>query len=138
MMTLRSFAATLVVALLALQAGPGTAQHVYAPQTPVPPEVAIVSPADSEVVHNNLGAVVVSLAARELEPDEELVLLLDDEEVARDHALPEFVVLSDLERGPHRLQVLIVDADGDVVAESPVSSFHMWKASRLMRRGNGV
>jgi hypothetical protein len=137
-MSLRTLAGTVVAALLVVLAGPGAAQHIHTPQTPVAPEVVIVAPADSEVVHNNLGAVVVSLAARELEPGEEIVLLLDDEEVARDHALPEFIVLNNLDRGPHRLQVLIVDADGDVVAESPVSSFHIWKASRLMRRGDAV
>jgi hypothetical protein len=131
-MTIRTLAA-LLVTLLATWAAPGAAQQFYVPQEPEEPEVAIISPAHDEMVHNNLGSVVVNLAVRELEEDEEIVLLLDDEEVARDHALPSFIVLNDLNRGTHQLQVLIVDGDGEVVAESAMSTFHVWKASRLLR-----
>ena len=125
--------AVFLVALLLQVATPGSAQQFVTPQTPEPPEVAILAPADSEMIHNNNGSVIVTLAARELEPDEELVLLLDQREVARDHSAPAFIVLNDIERGTHELQVRIVDDEDEVVAESPVSTFHVWKASRLFR-----
>jgi len=124
----------LLLCAIGLQwAAPGSAQQIYTPATPVEPEIAILAPADSETVYDNNGRVVVNLAVRELEPDEEIVLLLDQEEVARDSNPPAFIVLNDLNRGTHQLQVRIVDGDGDVVAESQVSSFFVWKASRLFR-----
>jgi hypothetical protein len=114
-------------------AAPGSAQQVYSPGPQEAPEVAILAPAHDEMVYDNNGRVVVNLAVRELEPDEEIVLLLDQEEVARDSNPPAFIVLNQLNRGTHQLQVQIVDGDGDVVAESQVSSFYVWKASRLFR-----
>jgi hypothetical protein len=114
-------------------AAPGSAQQIYSPGPVVEAEVAILAPANSEMIYDNNGRVVVNLAVRELEDDEEIVLLLDQEEVARDSNPPAFIVLNDLNRGPHQLQVRIVDGEGDVVAESQVSSFYVWKASRLFR-----
>jgi hypothetical protein len=128
----------LLIGLLAgaLASGSG-AQQFFTPQAPEQPEVQILAPADSEMIYNT-GSVVVNLAVRELEEDEELVLLLDDEEVARNATPPSFIVLNDLERGEHQLQVLIVDGDGEVVAESPVSTFYVFKASRLLRKGGAT
>ena len=114
-------------------AAPGSAQQIDSPGPQPEREIAIVAPADSEMVYDNNGRVVVNLAVRELEPDEEIVLLLDHEEVARDSTAPEYIVLNHLDRGTHHLQVRIVDGDGDVVAESQVSVFYVWKASRLFR-----
>lgn len=131
-----TFARRLVPLLCAIGlqwAAPGSAQQIYSPGPQAEREIAVLSPADSEMVYDNNGRVVVNLAVRELESDEEIVLLLDHEEVARDGNAPAFIVLNHLDRGTHHLQVRIVDGDGDVVAESPVSVFYVWKASRLFR-----
>lgn len=131
--TLARGLAPLLCAIGLQWAAPGSAQQLYSPGPAVEPEVAILAPANSEMIYDNNGRVVVNLAVRELEDDEEIVLLLDEEEVARDSNPPAFIVLNDLNRGHHQLQVRIVDGDGDVVAESQVSSFYVWKASRLFR-----
>lgn len=95
--------------------------------------VAVTRPAPGEVVHDNAGRVSVAVA---LEDDAVLPrgyairLLLDGAPAAPDHRGGRFE-LAGVERGEHRLQAMIVDEDGRVLARSPSVDFTVWRASRL-------
>lgn len=95
--------------------------------------VTVTRPAPGEVVHDNAGRVNVAVA---LEDDAVLPrgyairLLLDGAPAAPDRRARSFE-LEGVDRGEHRLQAMIVDEDGRVLARSPSVDFTVWRASRL-------
>jgi len=103
------------------------------PQPAAPPAAAetagytqlhIVSPANDEPLRENNGQVNVELAiSPALKPGHRLRLLLDGQVVA-EGTDPHFQ-LDNVDRGTHQLQVDVVSADGQVLLESPVTTFHL-------------
>jgi hypothetical protein len=112
----RSRAAAAAAALLALVAGSGLAANI-----------AITSPAQEETVHDNSGKVTVTVDAVP-GPRERVRLLIDGKPAAPDSRRGTFA-LSGIDRGEHRLQAQLLDADDRVVAESAPVTFYMWQAS---------
>jgi hypothetical protein len=99
--------------------------------------LVITRPAPAEVVHDNAGRVGVAVAIEDgaaLPPGYALRLLLDGVPAAPDRRTPAFE-LEGVERGEHRLQALIVDADGRVLTRSPSVDFTVWRASRQQPGG---
>lgn len=95
--------------------------------------VTVTRPAPGEVVHDNAGRVSVAVALEDgavLPRGYAIRLLLDGAPAAPDRRGPSFE-LEGVERGEHRLQAMIVDADGRVLARSPSVDFTLWRASRL-------
>jgi hypothetical protein len=91
-------------------------------------DIGIASPAHEETVHDNAGNVAVTVDAAP-GPDQTIRLLVDGEPAAPDSRGTRFE-LRGIDRGEHRLQAQLLDADGRVVAESPPVTFFMWQASR--------
>ena len=95
--------------------------------------VTVTRPAPGEVVHDNAGRVSVAVALEDnavLPRGYAIRLLLDGAPAAPDHRGGSFE-LEGVERGEHRLQAMIVDEDGRVLARSPSVDFTVWRASRL-------
>jgi len=95
--------------------------------------LAITSPTAKQTLHDNSGNVSVSVALEDgavLPKGYRIRLLLDGQPAAADARATSFD-LSGVERGSHRLQALIVDARGRVIARSEPVTFYMRQASRL-------
>jgi hypothetical protein len=100
------------------------------PASPALPTITITSPAGEDTVHSNTGEVNVAVAvAPRLQPKQTIVITLDDREVAR--GARRTVRLTGVDRGTHLLQAKLFDAQGNLLAESDVVTFHLWHASRL-------
>jgi len=94
--------------------------------------VRIIVPQDDATVHDNEGnldvAVEVSPPLRS-DAGDHIVLLLDGRVVASGADLR--IRLTEMDRGIHTLQAQVATADGALLLASPVTSFYMWRASRL-------
>jgi hypothetical protein len=95
-------------------------------------ELRIVRPAPDEVVHSNIGTVVVVVAGAP--PRTLLQPVLDGEARGQPQTAPAFE-LQGVHRGTHELSVVPVDGAGRTAAQSPSVRFHVWQASRLQPRG---
>lgn len=94
--------------------------------------VRIIVPQHDATVHDNQGTLDVSvevLPPIRAEAGEHIVLLLDGRVVASGAKVR--IRLTDVDRGTHTLQAQVAAADGTLLLASPVTSFHMWRASRL-------
>jgi hypothetical protein len=92
--------------------------------------ISITAPAADETIHSNSGDVSVAVTvAPRLARGESIVISLDGRDVAR--GADQTVPLAGVVRGTHALQARLVDAQGDVLAQSGEVTFHMWQASRL-------
>lgn len=99
-------------------------------QSAAPRTIAIKSPLEDETIHSNTGDVPVEVTvAPRLAPKEAILIKLDDREAAR--GAGSRLQLTGIERGTHRLQAVVVDAQGKPVAQSRIVTFHVWQASRL-------
>jgi hypothetical protein len=94
-------------------------------------EARVVSPAVDETVHSNTGSirVVVQDVPRGLQ----LQPALDGSVVSEPVAQSVFY-LRDVPRGTHELTVKLLDARGQEVSQTPPITFHVFQASRLLRR----
>ena len=111
-----------------------TAQYAAGTDAPAAvPRLAILQPQHDEVIHDNTGAVPVSvmLEGAKLAPGSRLRVLLDGTPhgTSRDQLV---FTLEGIERGTHNLQVQLIDAGDRLSATSPMITFHLWQASRLM------
>ena len=94
--------------------------------------VRIIVPQVDVTVHDNEGNLDVSVeVSPPLRSDagDHIVLLLDGRAVASGADLR--VRLTGVDRGTHTLQAQVATADGALLLASPVTSFYMWRASRL-------
>lgn len=94
--------------------------------------LSIVEPADQSAVQANDGKIQVRVAIPPqlaLDAGQRIELFLDGRLAAsgQDTAY----TLAGIERGTHRLQARIVEATGELAAESKPVIFHAWHASRL-------
>lgn len=105
------------------------------PATPDVPEVpsydalSILSPADDETVRENAGNVTVAVTLTPpLRAGDQLVLYMDGNRLP-DTAQGQSFYLQNVDRGAHTMGVRVVNAQGDVVAESPPSTFYLQRVS---------
>ncbi|WP_169307140.1 DUF4124 domain-containing protein [Ferrimonas sediminicola] len=118
---------------------PGNRVTLHAPILPTvsPPPVetaahytlAIINPAPDATLRSNQGRLAVRVTTDpKPAPDHSLQLLVDD----RLHPLKGGrITLENVDRGSHRLQALMVDAEGALLAESQAITVHLHRQSRL-------
>jgi hypothetical protein len=90
-------------------------------------DIAIISPRHDETVHDNSGNVTVTVRAS-LTGRQRIRLLLDGAAADTDTDSTA-IALEGIERGEHKLEALVVDEKGSVLATSRPITFHMWRAS---------
>lgn len=89
-------------------------------------KVAIASPADDEPVRNNPGNIAIQISsepALNLEAGHKFQLLMDGNPVMTSQKTT--IVLTNVDRGTHTLQVQVIDETGKVLESSASSTFHM-------------
>ena len=122
----RRIAGWLLVAMAVALIAPASAQQA----SNALPTITITAPASEDTVHSNTGEVNVAVSvAPRLDPGQSVVITLDDREVAR--GARQNVRLTGVDRGTHLLQAKLLDAQGNLLAESDVVTFYLWHASRL-------
>jgi len=93
----------------------------------------IVQPKNAETIHDNTGAVPVEVAMHptlDSKAGHRLRVTLDEALLPGAWTTTRFT-LQQVERGTHRLQVIVVDGDGRTLGQSATIEFYMWQASRL-------
>ena len=104
---------------------------------PVYELVQILSPADQGTVRDNEGRVTVRTETRPpLRDGHALALLVDGEP----HGQPQrgySFELTDIHRGEHSVQAVVIDGAGEPVAESEPHVFYMHQASQLFPNRQG-
>lgn len=93
-------------------------------------EIAITQPTPEEVIHDNLGDVVVSTSVAGAPGGSRVRVSVDG--AARGTAgVGGAITLHGIERGTHVLKAELLGPDGAVLAVSAPVTFHFWQASRL-------
>lgn len=94
-------------------------------------EAAVTSPAHEQTIRENTGSVYVTgrVSPRFL-PSMQAQLFLNGEAVSEKQGSISFA-LREIPRGEHKLQIKVFGVDGKLVAESPLSTFFMHRASVL-------
>lgn len=93
----------------------------------------LLAPKSGETIHDNQGTVWVEVALQpplRTEAGHRFRIRLDGRLVAGTWSATRFS-LSDVERGTHTLQFVVVDAAGRELAASAPIEFNLWRASRL-------
>lgn len=90
-------------------------------------KVAILTPANDETVRNNAG--LVNINAKVTPPldqdrNDQLTIKLDGQTLGEPSTSPNFT-LSEVERGTHTVQVLVVDKDKKTIKSSKKITFHL-------------
>ncbi|MDD5330313.1 MAG: hypothetical protein PHX38_09930 [Sulfuricella sp.] len=93
-------------------------------------EIAIVQPGDDETIHDNNGTLEVALALSPALRDGHKIRLLLDGAQLETRASAHFS-LTNIERGTHSLQAVVIDRSGRTLIASAPVAFHMWRASAL-------
>ncbi len=89
------------------------------------PDLKILGPRQNQVIRSNDGKVAVELQiGKPLKRGQRLRVYLDDVEVASGLSATS-LVLSDVDRGSHKLAFSVFDADGTELARSPDVTFHL-------------
>lgn len=96
-------------------------------------DARVVSPAVDEMVHSNAG--IVRVVVEDVPSGLRLQPVLDGE-VRSEPVADSVFYLRDVTRGTHELIVKLVDAGGREVSRTSPVTFHLWQASRLMRRSD--
>lgn len=92
-----------------------------------------IAPTAGATVHDNAGDVEVVVAldpALRSSAGHRLAVALDGALLPLRSTSPRFVV-GDIDRGEHRLRVLVVAADGKSLIRSDERTIYVWRASRL-------
>jgi hypothetical protein len=104
-----------------------------------PAAVFVSSPQAGATVHDNSGAVPVSVVVQGIAftADHRVRVLLDGKPYGSDHRTLQFT-LQGVERGEHLLQIQLLDGKDTLHAVSPAITFYLWQASRLIppRKGS--
>lgn len=91
--------------------------------------VEIVSPQMDETIRDNTGLVTVSVALQpRLRPGDSLTLLMNGEVLVKDLKTTNLPI-SNVDRGSHELQALVVDDTGSEVGRSEPVTFHLHRAA---------
>ena len=90
-------------------------------------QIGIVSPADGDTIHDNAGDLQVVVGAT-LGAGERVRVLLDGVPVGADSPSTTLQLYA-IDRGEHRLQAVLVDERGAVLASSATITIYMWRAS---------
>ncbi len=98
--------------------------------------LVIDSPQDDQAIRNNAGELTVTVSSQPVlnrQRGDRLVLMLDDAPLgpALETAQQKF---TNIDRGSHRLQAIIVDKDDRVLIRSPAITFHMLRVSALLNK----
>lgn len=112
-----------------------------APAVPLPAATAairyqlqIVSPAEDETIRSNAGDLQVSASGNPApQAGHGYQLLLDGEALSTAGPETRFE-LHNVDRGTHRLQLRVIDAEGRELARSPARTFHLIRTSLAQRR----
>jgi len=95
----------------------------------------ITAPEDDAAIRQNAGNVAVNIA---LQPGlnqragHRIVLTLDNKLIQSPTATTH-ILLKNVDRGTHKLQALIEDAQGKTLMRSPIVTFHLFRFSRLLK-----
>lgn len=115
-------------------------------------QIEITNPIADETILNNQGEVTVKLSLAnskeasqstvkdkisaeqepELAQDHKIIIYLDGIKVLE--AVETSVILNNVDRGTHELKASVIDADGNVIADSAVVTFHMRRFSKLFKK----
>ena len=94
--------------------------------------ISIVSPADDESLRDNAGNVsITATTVPPLRATDVAVLLVDGAPAVSSQSLQ--FNLENVDRGTHTLAVRIQSSTGQIIGESPASTFHLQRYSRLNR-----
>lgn len=115
-------------------AAPPTAAPGPAATAAIRYQLQIVSPAEDETIRSNAGDLLVS-ASGDPAPlaGHGYQLLLDGEPLSTAGPQTHFE-LHNVNRGTHRLQLRVIDANGRELARSPARTFHLIRTSLAQRR----
>lgn len=97
--------------------------------------LAITSPTDDETIRSNPGNFDLNLDVSPAPAEDHTLQLLMDGEVYRRLDSTGPVQLTNVDRGTHRLQLQIVDGDGEVVDKGPAVTVHLLRHSILHPQG---
>ena len=95
-------------------------------------QLTITRPAADETIHDNSGNLTVEVTlspALQGEQGHRIQLYLDGIAVGN----PSGLSLTEIDRGAHSLQAVVVDRDGRALIASAPVPFYMWRASALFR-----
>lgn len=113
---------------------PSEAAQAAAEPAVVYAQLQILAPADDATIRNNAGELEVTVDSQPpLHTDHLYRLTLDGAPVGEASTSP-LQRLHNVDRGSHRLQVEIVDAQGKTLQHSPPHTFHMLRTSLAQRR----
>ena len=108
---------------------PPRPQDLRAQETPPAPVIALASPAPEETIRSNDGSLlVVARIDGELRVGDALEVLIDGAALAR-NSTGRFA-LSGIDRGAHRVQVRLVNADGETERCTAEQTFYLHQAFR--------
>lgn len=144
---MRAIVLTSMLALAGLPAAPAAAAEparieltqAAAADAPAPTRYRLLqinAPKNAETIHDNTGTVQVEVALQpplNVKAGHRLRVVLDNTMHSDAHATMRFT-LTQVDRGLHSLQVIVVDEAGEELARSATTEFNMWRASRLFRR----
>jgi len=117
---------------------PGTqTDRVKRPQQSDKPysKFRITAPEDDATIRKNAGNIEVNI---ELQPGlnqkagHHIALTLDDR-LIRSPSASTHILLKNLDRGTHKLQALVVDAQNNTLMRSPAITFHLFRFSHLLK-----
>jgi len=99
-------------------------------------KVTILTPANDETVRNNAG--LVNINAKVTPPldqdrNDQLTIKLDGQTLGEPSTSPNFT-LSEVERGTHTVQVVVVDKDKKTIKSSKTITFHLQRIAVAPRR----
>jgi len=99
-------------------------------------KVTIITPANDETVRNNAG--LVNINAKVTPPldqdrNDQLTIKLDGQTLGEPSTSPNFT-LSEVERGTHTVQVIVVDKDKKTIKSSKTITFHLQRIAVAPRR----
>jgi hypothetical protein len=120
---MKILASLTIASLAALTAPPASAAPGETAGSGVTRVLAIVAPAERQMVLANDGDLVISLAASPpLAEGERIVIRVDDEVVVLASGMTQFT-LTDVPTGSHVVEAIVVDGDAKPVAEAIAVSF---------------
>jgi hypothetical protein len=121
----------LKVALQSLSPQQATTIQPLAPleQNQTDYQLSIQSPADQESLLSNQGEVLVEVAVKpELVDQHQLRLVFNQSQQSPLQKGTNFRLLG-VERGEHQVQIQVIDQNGKLIAESPVTTFYLRKTT---------
>lgn len=96
-------------------------------------QLSINQPKSDATIRNNAGNISVELLIDPpLREGDTIILKSNGEEVGRGRS--NTLSISQMNRGSHALQAIIIDADGETLRSSGTTTFHLQRQSQLLNR----